>query len=579
MNQPNDSLMARREFLRRGAWAAITPAVLGADTAWARMSHSDESAGQDPNAPLSSGSGAPGAPTAGSAVRLPFEELEEATLEQLAGAMDRGEITSAELTRRHLARIEASDGPAIRLRAVIETNPEALEIAARSDAERRAGRVRGPLHGIPILLKDNIDTADGTRTTAGSLALLGSRPAADAAVAARLREAGAVLLGKANLSEWANIRSTRSTSGWSARGGQCRNPYVLSRNPCGSSSGSAVAVSAGLCCAALGTETDGSIVCPSHVNGVVGVKPTVGLTSRAGVVPISHSQDTVGTHARTVRDAAIVLSVIAGADARDPATSSSPHTRPVDYVRALDPRGLEGARIGVLRKAFTEYSRHADAAFEAALRAMREAGAVLIDPADLPSTDAIQSGSSELTVLLYELKAGMAAYLATRVPQGGAVESPPRTLADLVAFNEAHANEEMRLFGQELFVQAEEKGPLTDEEYLAALETSRRLSRQEGIDAVMDGQRLDALVAPTGGPAWPIDWVNGDHFLGASSSPAAMAGYPIVSVPAGYAFGLPLGISFMGRAWSEAVLLRLAYAFEQATMHRRTPGFLAEIEG
>ena len=572
--------IARREFLRRGAWvAASIPAALSAD-AWARRA--EQGGGKPGGASAQDRAAAQGeaSSSAGSAplVQLPFPELEEATLASLTAAFERGELTSEQLTRAYLARIAAADAPPARLAAVIETNPEAVEIAARLDAERRAGRVRGPLHGIPVLLKDNIDTADRMQTTAGSLAILGSRPAADATVAARLREAGAVILGKANLSEWANIRSTRSTSGWSARGGQCRNPYAFARNPCGSSSGSAVGVSAGLCFAALGTETDGSIVCPSHVNGVVGIKPTVGLTSRAGVVPISHSQDTVGPHARTVHDAAVVLSVIAGADPRDSATSASPQTLPVDYTRALDAGGLAGARIGVMRKGFTGYSPHTDAAFEAALAAMRKAGAVLVDPADLATADQMQSGSDEMTVLLYELKADMAAYLATRTSMESAVGATPRTLADLIAFNEAHAAEEMPYFGQELFVQAQEKGPLTEQEYIDALETCRRLARREGIDALMDAQRLDALIAPTGGPAWPTDWVNGDHFLGASSSPAAMAGYPIVNVPMGFAFGLPLGLSFIGRAWSEAVLLRLAYAYEQATLHRKTPRFLPDIQ-
>jgi amidase len=458
-------------------------------------------------------------------------------------------------------------GPA--LRAVIEMNPEAPAIAAELDAERTAGRLRGPLHGIPILVKDNIDTADRMKTTAGSLALLGTRPAEDATVARRLREAGAVLLGKTNMSEWANIRSRRSSSGWSARGRQCRNPYVLSHNPCGSSSGSAVAVSANLCMAALGTETDGSIVCPSHINGIVGVKPTVGLVSRAGVVPIAHSQDTVGPHARTVRDAAILLSVLAGSDPRDPATGTGPGAR-VDYTRSLDAGALKGARIGVARKAFFGYSAHADRVIEQAIATMSRLGAVIVDPADVPTIETMNASDGELTVLLYELKADLNAYLATRRAEPG--QGPAiRTLEEIIAFNEAHAAEEMPYFGQDLFLDAQAKGPLSDSGYLAALATNRRLAREEGLDAILAAHELDALIAPTGSPAWPTDPVNGDHFTGASSSPAAMAGYPLVTVPAGNAFGLPIGLTFMGRARSEETLLCLAYAFEQAAGGREIP--------
>jgi amidase len=552
--------MDRRRFLKHGAGAAGA-AFVGLDhVAGARPGEADA---------------APARPWA----NAPFPELEEATIGELQSAMDSGGLTSRDLVARYLARIEAMNlaGPA--LRAVIETNPDAPEIASGLDAERRARGARGPLHGIPILLKDNIDTADRMQTTAGSLALLESRAADDATVARRLREAGAVILGKANLSEWANIRSTRSVSGWSGRGGQCRNPYVITHNPCGSSSGSAVAVSANLCVAALGTETDGSIVCPSHINGVVGIKPTVGLTSRAGVIPISHNQDTVGPHARTVRDAAILLGALTGVDPRDGATASSAGSSLRDYTVALDPDGLRGARIGIARSTFFGYSAPADAVIEEAIRAMSSLGAVIVDPADIPTASDMASGPDELTVLLYDLKTDLNAYLATRLPRAGGRGGPRvRTLADLIAFNEAHAKEEMPYFGQELFIQAEGKGPLTDPEYVKALETCRRLSRAEGIDAVMEKHGLDALAAPTGGPAWPIDPVNGDHFLGASSQPAALAGYPLVTVPAGFVFGLPVGITFMGRAYSEPALIRIAYAFERGTKMRLPPRLLPAIE-
>lgn len=512
--------------------------------------------------------------------RGPHLELEEATITDLQAAMAAGRITALELVRRYRARIAAIDRDGPRLNAVIEENPDAEAIAAALDAERGAKGPRGPLHGIPVLLKDNIDTADRMQTTAGSLALLGSRPARDATVAERLRAAGAVILGKTNLSEWANMRSGRSSSGWSGRGGQTRNPYVLSRNPCGSSSGSAVAVSANLCVAALGTETDGSIVCPSHINGVVGIKPTVGLTSRAGVVPISHNQDTIGPHARTVRDAATVLGALVGADPRDPATAASRGHVPADYTQGLDADALRGARIGVARKTFFGYSAHTDRVIEGALKVLRAQGAILVDPADLPSIDEMNTSPAELEVLLYDLKADMAAYLATRVPDASHPDRPMmRTLAQLIAFNEAHRAEEMPFFGQDLFEQAEAKGPLTEQAYLDAVAACRRMGGREGIDAVMDQHRLDALVAPTGGPAWPTDHVNGDHFLGASSTPAAIAGYPIVNVPAGFAFGLPIGISFFGRQWSEPTLIKLAYAYEQASRARKAPGYREEPEG
>jgi amidase len=497
--------------------------------------------------------------------------LQEATIAQLQAAMASGQLTALALVGAYLERIERLDQGGPHLSSVVEVNPEAYEIAERLDQQRRKGAPRGPLHGIPILLKDNIDTHDRMQTAAGSLALVGTPAPQDATVAARLREAGAVILGKANLSEWANFRSTRSTSGWSARGQLCRNPYVLDRSPCGSSSGSAAAVSANFCAAALGTETDGSIVCPSSASGVVGIKPTVGLTSRAGVVPISHNQDTVGPHGRTVADAAVVLGALVGVDPRDPATASSAGRFFVDYTQFLKTDGLAGARIGVARTSGFDKSPKADAIIEEAIAALRDAGATVIDPANIPTQEQL-GRPIETTVLLYDFKNDLNAYLATRTGV------PIRTLAEAIAFNEAHAAEELKWFGQERFEEAEAKGPLTEPEYLEALQQSHSLSREQGIDAVMNEFRLDALVAPTAGPAWITDLVDGDHHITASSTPAAQAAYPIVTVPAGFSFGLPVNISFIGRAFSEPTLIRLAFAFEQATRVRRPPQFLPTIE-
>ena len=485
--------------------------------------------------------------------------------------IEAGRLSARALTAGFLDRIEATNRKGPTLNAVIETNSEALTMAAGLDRERLGGVGRGPLHGMPILVKDNIATGCAMATTAGSLALLGTRPK-EAFVVERLRAAGAVILGKTNLSEWANFRSTRSTGGWSARGGQGVNPYALDLTPCGSSSGSAAAVAANLAAAALGTETEGSILCPASVNGVVGIKPTVGLTSRSGVVPIAHSQDSVGPLARTVADAAAVLAAIAGPDPRDPATIDRPAAP--DYLAELTAGGLRGARIGVPREVYWGYSEKADRIGEAAIATMRDLGAVIVDPANIPTARDMASGwppssNSSLTVLLYEFKADIAAYLAELGP-----DSPVRTLDDLIAFNERHREAEMPYFGQELFVQANAKGSLTDADYREALARNHRLSRGQGIDAVMDSHELDALVMPTTNPPWKIDVVNGSRGLGNSARPAALAGYPAVSVPAGHFLGLPVGITLTGRAFSEATLIRLAYAFEQASMARTKPRFL-----
>ncbi|MGH9311803.1 MAG: amidase [Vicinamibacterales bacterium] len=495
---------------------------------------------------------------------VPFD-LEEATIDQLQAGMAAGRYTARQIAERYLDRIDTIDRSGPTLGSVIETNPDALGIADALDRERREKRARGPLHGIPVLLKDNIDTADRMMTTAGSLALVGQAPDRDAFLVERLRAAGAVILGKTNMSEWANFRSTKSASGWSARGGLVLNPYALDRNACGSSSGTGTAISANLAAAGVGTETDGSIVCPSSATGLVGVKPTLGLVSRSGIVPIAHSQDTAGPMTRTVRDAAILLGAMAGVDARDKETAARRGKTRDDYTTFLDAEGLKGARIGVARKRYFGYSPVTDRLIDTAIADMKELGAVIVDPADVPNAGAYDE--TELLVLLYEFKAGLNAYLATRR------DVPVRTLKDLIAFNERERAREMPFFGQELFTMAEKKGPLTDKAYVNALARNRRLSRRLGIDAVVIKHRLDAIVMPTLNPAWTTDLVNGDHFLGGSSTPAAVAGYPSVTVPAGFAYGLPVGMSFVGRAWSEPTLLKLAYAYEQATRHRRPPRF------
>jgi amidase len=493
--------------------------------------------------------------------------LDEATIDDLQSRMRSGGETSGSLVRQYLARIDAIDqrGPAIN--CVIELNPNAAAIGAQLDAERKNGTLHGPLHGIPVLIKDNIDTADGMHTTAGSLALSDNIAARDSFVAQRLRAAGAVIIGKTNLSEWANFRSTHSTSGWSGRGGQTRNPYALDRTPSGSSSGSGSAVASNCCAVAIGTETDGSVTSPSSAASLVGIKPTVGLVSRAGIIPISHSQDTAGPMARTVRDAAILLGVLTGVDSRDSATAASAGRSRTDYTTALDKDGLRGARIGVARKKFTGYHIETDRVFAAALDLMKNHGAVIVDPADIETAG--QTDDTELEVLLYEFKADLNAYLGQLSPKVGA-----RSLADVMAFNTKNAARELRYFGQELMEQAQAKGPLTEKKYVNALAKNRQLMRTRGIDATIAKHKVDAIVAPTQPPAWLIDLVDGDAGgLASFTSPAAVAGYPHVTVPMGFVRGLPVGLSFVGPAWSEATLLKLAYAFEQAAPARKKPAF------
>ncbi len=505
----------------------------------------------------------PGAP--------PAFELDEATVGDLQKRLASGADSARTLAEKYIARIEAVDRGGPGLRAVLEINPDALAIADGLDAERAAGRVRGPLHGIPVLVKDNIGTADRMQTAAGSLALLGAIPEKDAHIVRRLRDAGAVILGKTNLSEWANFRSTHSQSGWSGRGGQCRNPYALDRDPSGSSSGSGAAAAANLCAITVGTETDGSIVSPSNNCGLVGLKPTLGLVSRSGIIPIAHSQDTAGPMTRTVADAAILLTALCGYDPADPATRQLAGRAPTDYASFLDRRGLAGARIGVPRRKLYGQSPAADAVAEEALAVMRAEGAVIVDPADIATVG--ETDDSEFEVLLYEFKADLNAYLA-----GLGARTRYRTLADLIEFNRKNAAREMPYFGQEIFEKAEAKGPLTDKAYVDALARDLRLSRAEGIDETMDRHRLDCLVAPTSAPASLIDLVNGSYGAGGSSSLPAIAGYPDITVPAGSRFGLPVGLSFFGRAGSEPTLIKIAYAFEQATKARRAPRFLATAD-
>ena len=502
---------------------------------------------------------------AGEAQIPPFE-FDEVTVDDLQRMMESGEHTARSITQAYIDRIEAMDRQGPELRSMIEVNPDALEIADQLDAERRAGGPRGPLHGIPVALKDNLDTHDRMTTTAGSLALEGSIPPRDSFVAERLRAAGAILLGKANMSEWAYFRGERATSGWSARGGQCVNPYALNRNPCGSSSGSGVAASANLCALTVGTETGGSIMCPSSSNGIVGIKPTVGLWSRSGIIPISHSQDTAGPMTRTVRDAAILLGGAVGVDPRDEATARSEGNFHTDYTQFLDSAGLQGARIGVARS-FTGFDPRVMVLFEDAIQAMRDAGAVIVDPANLPVAN--WRDELPLIVLEYEFKTDLNAYLATLGP-----DAPVRTLAEIIEFNEQNAELEMPYFGQQRMIASQARGPLTDEVYLNAVRTIQRGNREDGIDALMNEHQLDAIVAPTRDLPWTTDHIKGDRLDGGSSAgPAAIAGYPDISVPMGFVSGLPAGVSFFGRAWSEPVLIRIAFAFEQATQHRRAPTF------
>lgn len=502
-----------------------------------------------------------------SAIAIKPFELEEITLAELQDGMKSGKFTARSLVEKYTARIEDIDKGTVN--AIIELNPDAMSIAEDLDREYKAKGPSGQLHGIPVLIKDNIATADRMETTAGSLALVGSKPPKDSFLAQKLRAAGAVILGKTNLSEWANIRSGHSTSGWSGRGGLTKNPYALDRNPCGSSSGTGAGISANLAAAGIGTETDGSIVCPSSLNGLAGIKPTVGLVSRAGIIPISHSQDTAGPMCRTVRDAATLLGVLTGADPEDQATAASAGKAQTNYEQYCDASGLKGARIGVARKYFG-FSDAVDALMEQSIDVMRKQGAIIVDPADIATLGKFDD--SEMMVFMYELKADLNAYLARLGPS-----APVKTLKDIIEFNDRNRQKEMPYFGQDLFLKSEAKGPLTEKEYLDAVAKNRQLARTEGIDAVMDKHKLDALVAPTGGPAWLTDLITGDHFGGGSSNAAAVAGYPNINVTAGNIFGLPVGISFFGRAWSEPTLIKIAYAFEQATKARQAPRFLPRI--
>ena len=553
----------RRGFLRTsligGAAAAISPALYPALAA----ARSNEQ-GETP-APRSAQAAQPTP-----AQEVKSFELDEVTIPDLQDGMRSGKFTARSLVEKYSQRIDDIDRHGPTINSVLELNPDALSIADALDRERKSKGPRGPMHGIPVLIKDNIDTADRMMTTAGSLALVGAKPPKDSFVAQKLRAAGAVILGKTNLSEWANIRSSHSTSGWSGRGGLTKNPYALDRNPCGSSSGSGAGVSANLCAGAIGTETDGSIVCPSSSNGLTGIKPTVGLVSRSGIIPISHTQDGAGPMCRTVRDAAILLSAIVGTDPEDTATAESNGKSHTDYTEFLDPNGLRGARIGVVRKSYFGFNDAVDALIEQALDAMKKQGATLIDPADIATLGKFDE--SELTVFMYELKADLNSYLARLGPS-----APVRTLKDIIDFNDRNAQKEMPYFGQDLFLKAEAKGPLTTKEYVDALQKNRQLARIEGIDALMNKHNLDALVAPTGGPAWLTDLINGDHVAGGSSNAAAVAGYPNINVTAGLLFGLPIGISFFGRAWSEPTLIKFAYAFEQTTQTRQAPRFLRSV--
>jgi len=549
--------LKRRDFLKTGAVAGGAALVAGCGA-------------PTPSGPAPSTQPGPESRPEATAWQEPAFEHAESTVADLARAQAEGRLTALALTKAYLARIEAIDRSGPRLNSVIELNPDALAIAEALDAERGKSGPRGPLHGIPVLIKDNIDTADRMHTSAGSLALAESIAPRDAYIVERLRAAGAVILGKTNLSEWANFRSTRSTSGWSSRGGQTRNPYALDRNPCGSSSGSGAAASANLAVLAVGTETDGSITCPAKACGLVGIKPTVGLVSRAGIIPISVSQDTAGPMTRTVADAAALLSVLAGVDPRDPATTRADGKVQADYTAFLQADALKGARIGVVRNMFGENAL-VGRVIDEALAALQGAGAELVDPVEMKQHREV--GEAEFTVLMYEFKDGLNRYLASL---GEGV--PYRTLEQLIAFNDEHKDRTMPWFGQEIFTLSQAKGGLDAKEYRDAVAKCHRLAAVAGIDRVMDQHRLDALVAPTGDPAFTTDLVNGDHYTGGGTSTLpAVAGYPHLTVPAGQVFGLPVGLSFFGRAWSEPRLIALAYAFEQATHHRRAPSFVGSI--
>ncbi|MEM9057793.1 MAG: amidase [Pseudomonadota bacterium] len=544
----NDTDLDRRSFLQLGALAGAT-AGLGA-------------------LPRSSDAGSP--PGADALNGIGGLELLEATIEELQELQRTGQLTAVQLTRYYLQRIREFDQRG-GLNSVIELNPDALAIARQLDRERRQSGPRGPLHGIPIMMKANIDTADAMQTTAGSLALVGQPALEDATVAARLRDAGAVLLGKLNLSEWANFRGFSSSSGWCGVAGQCNNPYITDRNPCGSSSGTGAAVSANLCAAALGTETDGSIVCPASATGVVGIKPTVGLTSRAGVVPISDTQDTVGIHGRTVADAAALLGPLTGVDPRDAKTAASDGNFFDDYSQFADPDGLQGARIGVARQ-FLPTTAETDAIFEQAVTALSDAGATVVDPVEFPSFAEFAVDDAEIIVLVFEFKRDLNTYLATRTGV------PVSTVADVIEFNLDNFDAELKFFGQELFELAE-GGAFSEDQYLAALDRGFRLAATEGIDAVLQANNLDAIIAPTGSPAWPNDIIAGDSFQFGTSSYAAVVGYPLVTVPAGFAFGLPVGMTFIGARWAEPTLIRVAAGFEAATQVREPPRFLPTFTG
>ena len=510
---------------------------------------------------------APAQPPPPNRVQVAAGVLDEVGIPELQSRQRQKLLTAERLTELYLARIESIDRSGPALHSIIELNPDALSIARARDAEFRTKGPRTPLHGMPVLIKDNIDTADSMQTTAGSLALAGKPAATDSWVAARLRAAGAVILGKTNLSEWANFRSTHSTSGWSGRGGQTKNPYALDRNPCGSSSGTGAAISASLATVGVGSETDGSVVCPSSMCGIVGIKPTLGLISRAGIIPIAHSQDTAGPMARTVWDAALLLGILTGVDPNDPATQASYGKSFPDYTRFCDPTGLRGARLGIARQYF-DISPAVTAVMEQCIALMKQAGAIIVDHVNFSTHEGWRD--TEFTVLLYEFKADLNAYLAAR---GGSVKS----LADCIAFNQANRAMEMPYFSQEIMEQAQAKGPLTDKAYLDALANNLKLTRTEGIDAMMAKDNLDAIIAPTAGPAWLTDWVDGDHADSGCSSPPAVAGYPHITVPAGFQFGLPLGISFFGAPWTEPKLIKIAYAFEQSRKARRKPEFLPTV--